>query len=154
MVLIREGIVPDDVEMCAQIWVRAVERRDGAVDAAGTAHRVRSSFANPIVRFAVAGSPRAGFALTEFGRAGTSEALLHYLTVDPDGLGAGVGTGLLADAIEHAVDGGFRSLVLDVRPENERAIGLYVRAGFLPEGEPRPLWSGGHPMQSYRLLLG
>ncbi len=153
MIAIRAGAVPDDIELCAELWVRALAHRDGAVDVEAMALRVRSSFGNPIVRFAVATSPKAGFALTESGRIDTAEALLHFLAVDPRGPGLGVGTRLLADAVEHAAAGGFASLVLEVRTDNARAIGMYERAGFVPDGEQRPHPLGGHPMQPYRLRL-
>lgn len=135
------------------MWVRALESRDGSVDAESMAQRVRDSYASPIVRFAVATAPRRGFALVEAGRADPSEALLHYLAVDPDGVGAGVGRALLADAIHHTRSLGFRSLVLEVRPDNTRAVGIYVRAGFVPFGEPIPHPIAGYSMQSYRLSL-
>ncbi len=151
---IRAGRVPDDVEHCAGIWVRALAARDGSVDAETMAERVREAFDAPIVRFAVATSPRAGFALVESGRSDPGEAYLHYLAVDPDGTGRGVGGALLADAVAHARAAGFRSLTLEVRSENTRAIALYLRAGFVPDGEATPHPTAGYPMQPYRLALG
>lgn len=150
---VRAGVVPDDVERCAEIWVRAVEARDGTVDAEAMAERVRSAFRNPIVRFAVVDAPRNGFALLESGRADPAEALLHFLAVDPRGAEGGVGTALLADAMAHAQLGGFSSVRLEVRTNNVRAIEVYTRAGFVPlDGEiPHPL--GGYPMQAYELAL-
>ncbi|WP_161498742.1 GNAT family N-acetyltransferase [Microterricola pindariensis] len=150
---IRAGVLPDDVELCAEIWVRALEARDGTVDAEAMAERVRASFQNPIVRFAVVDSPRNGFALVESGRADPSEALLHFLAVHPGGAGSGVGRALLADAVEHATRGAFRSLTLEVRTTNVRAIEVYTRAGFVPFGGQIPHPLGGDPMQSYRLAL-
>lgn len=151
--VIREGVAPDDIELCAEIWVSALKARDGIVDADAMARRVRSSFANPIVRFAVATSPRIGFSLVESGRPDATEALLHFLAVHPDGGGGGVGTALLEDAVTHAKRGGFETLVLEVRRNNTRAIELYSRAGFVPRGEEIPHPLGGYPMQSYRLAL-
>ena len=152
-IAIRAGVVPDDLDLCAEIWVRAVEARDGTVDAAAMSQRVRSAFANPIVRFAVVTSPRNGFALVEAGRPDPTEALLHFLAVHPDGIGSGVGTALLADAVTHAKLGGFQSLTLEVRTNNTRAIELYTRAGFAPYGAEIPHPLTGYPMQSYRLSL-
>lgn len=150
---IRAGVVPDDVERCAEIWVRALEARDGTLDAEAMAERVRTSFQNTIIRFAVADAPRNGFALVESGCADPSEALLHFLAVHPGGGGSGVGRALLADAVEHATRSGFRSLTLEVRTTNVRAIEVYTRAGFVPFGGEIPHPLGGDPMQSYRLAL-
>ena len=82
-----------------------------------------------------------------------SHALLHFLAVDPQYPHRGVGTRLLADAVEHSRAAGFESLVLDVRVDNVRAIGIYERAGFAPSGEPHPHPLGGSPMQPYLLRL-
>jgi ribosomal protein S18 acetylase RimI-like enzyme len=153
-VVIRDGEVPDDIERCADIWVRAIRFRDGTVDARAMAQRVRSAFDNPIVRFAVATSPRSGFALVESGRPNPTEALLRFLAVDPDASGIGVGTALLDDAVERARVGGCQSISLEVRTTNARAIALYTRRGFEPFGESMPHPLGGDPMQSYRLALG
>ena len=151
--VIRAGVAPDDVELCAEIWVRAVESRDGTVDAEAMAQRVRSAFGNPTIRFAVATSPRNGFTLVESGGPESTEALLHFLAVHPDGVGSGVGNALLTDAVEHAKLGGFRSLALEVRTNNVRAIELYTRTGFVPFGAEIPHPLAGYPMQAYRLEL-
>jgi ribosomal protein S18 acetylase RimI-like enzyme len=152
-IVIRTGVVSDDVEMCVDIWVRSLESRDGAVDAQVMAERVRSAFLNPILRFAVATAPRVGFALVESGRPHPTEALLRFLAVDPDGEGSGIGRALLADAIDNTTIGGFRSLMLEVRTNNERAIELYTRAGFEPFGAAVPHPRAGYPMQPYLLAL-
>lgn len=150
---IRDGVTPDDIELCADIWVRAIEFRDGTVDAQEMAQRVRSAFDNPIVRFAVATAPRSGFALVDAGRSDPAEALLHYLAVDPDGVGSGVGTALLDDAVEQARLRGFERVTLEVRTTNARALALYTRKGFAPFGEEIPHAVTGLPMRSYRLAL-
>ncbi|MEJ1230302.1 MAG: GNAT family N-acetyltransferase [Galbitalea sp.] len=152
-IAIRDGVLPDDIELCAAIWVRAVESRDGVVDAEAMTQRVRASFENPILRFAVATSPRMGFTMVESGRADPTEALLHYLAVEPGGVGRGVGGALLSDAVEYTKRDGFRSLVLEVRTNNARAIDLYWRAGFVPFGDEIPHPLAGYPMRSYRLSL-
>ena len=152
-IAIRAGLMPDDIEPCADLWVRAVEARDGTVDAPAMAQRVRSAFENPIVRFAVATSPRRGFALVESGRPNPTEALLHFLAVEPDGAGTGTGQALLADAVAHTAIAEFRSLTLEVRTNNARATTMYTHAGFVPFGAAVPHPLTGHPMQSYRLLL-
>ncbi|QIM19178.1 GNAT family N-acetyltransferase [Leucobacter coleopterorum] len=150
---IRQGSIPDDIEVCVEIWVNALQARDGAVDAESMAQRVRSSFERPIVRFAITDAPHRGFALVESGLADPAEAFLHYLAVDPATTKRGLGRALLADAIEHTGRRGFRSLMLEVRANNTRAIELYTRAGFVPFGEPVPHPLAGYPMQAYRLTL-
>ncbi|QIK62866.1 GNAT family N-acetyltransferase [Leucobacter viscericola] len=151
--VIRTGTIPGDVEACAEIWVSALLARDGAVDADAMAERVRSSFELLIVRFAVVDPPHRAFALVEAGRPDPTEALLHYLAVDPATPKRGLGRALLADAIEHTRLGGFESMMLEVRTNNTRAIELYTRTGFVPFGEPTPHSLAGYPMQAYRLLL-
>ena len=91
--------MPADIDLCAEIWVRALAARDGSVDGPGMTSRVQASFANPIVRFAVATAPRLGFSLVEAVPSRPTAALLRYLAVDPDGAGRGVGSTLLDDAI-------------------------------------------------------
>lgn len=150
---LRAGRVPEDVERCADIWVRALRARDGQVDAEVMAERVREAFRGPIVRFAMATGPRPGFALIESIAERPGAALLHYLAVDPDRPGRGVGLALLEDGARHAAQAGFSLLVLEVRTANERAIALYERFGFVPFGTPAPHPTAGYPMQSYELRL-
>ncbi|MBC9954006.1 GNAT family N-acetyltransferase [Leucobacter sp. cx-42] len=151
---IRQGLVPQDVERSAEIWVSALRERDGSVDAPVMAQRVRDAFAEQgVVRFAVATAPRDGFALVETIPDEPTQAYLHYLAVDPAGTGGGVGSALLADAIQHAQAAGYASLKLEVKTTNDRAVGLYVKAGFVAAGEPTPHATAGYPMQSYLLSL-
>lgn len=152
-IAIRAGTLPDDIERCADIWVRALASRDGTVDEVAMAQRVRSAFGHPLVRFAIATSPRSGFALVESGRSEPTEAYLHYLAVDPDGIGEGVGRALLADSIAHARQGGFTTLTLEVRASNTRAIRMYAHAGFVAFGEPLAHPLAHYPIQSYRRAL-
>lgn len=150
---IRTGLLPDDTETCARLWVRAIEARDGAVEAAPMAQRVRSALAGPLVRLAVATAPRAGFALTVPSGSVPDEAFLHFLAVDPDGTGGGVGTALMTDAIDHATAAGFAAMTLEVREDNTRAVALYERLGFAAYGIARPHGIGDYAMQPYRLVL-
>ena len=150
---IRPGNVPADIDLCAEIWVRALAARDGSVDGPGMTSRVQASFANPIVWFAVATAPRLGFSLVEAVPSRPTAALLRYLAVDPDGAGRGVGSTLLDDAISHSRLQGFATLLLEVRDINARAIELYTRAGFVPAGAAVPHPLAGYPMQGYELAL-
>lgn len=55
---------------------------------------------------------------------------LHRIAVRPEDSGRGVGSALLMAAIAWGRRSGARSIVLNVRPDNERAKGLYTRHGF------------------------
>lgn len=55
------------------------------------------------------------------------EAEVHTIGVRPDAQGVGLGRVLLRQLISAA---GSRRLLLEVRTDNERAIGLYVSEGF------------------------
>ena len=150
---IRAGVVPEDANLCANIWVRALAARDGSVDEQAMAEWVRKSLAIPSVRFSVATAPRLGFALVETVNDAPTVAYLHFVAVDPDGVGGGVGRALLADAIHHSREQGYAALELEVRDVNSRAIELYERAGFVAMGDPSPHPIAGYPMQRYGLTL-
>ncbi|GAA2830204.1 acetyltransferase (GNAT) family protein [Leucobacter komagatae] len=151
--VIRTGVAPDDVEWCARLWADALAARDGSVDRPVMQQRVRDAFAAPIVRFAIATSPGAGFSLLEREAGEPAKALLHYLAVDPRNAVPGVGSALLRDAIEHARAAALASVSLEVRTNNARAISLYERHGFVASGSPTPHPTAGYPMQRYVLSL-
>ena len=54
--------------------------------------------------------------------------------------GAGLGRRLLEAGIEWARAAGAHKVVLEVWPDNDRAIGLYERLGFVVEGRHRRHW--------------
>ena len=56
---------------------------------------------------------------------------LHRIAVRPEDSGQGVGSALLLAAIAWGRRSGGRSMVLNVRPDNTRAKGLYARHGFM-----------------------
>ena len=58
----------------------------------------------------------------------------------PEARGRGGGSALLAAALEHARANGAHRVELEVFPENARAIGLYVKHGFVVEGLKREHW--------------
>jgi [ribosomal protein S18]-alanine N-acetyltransferase len=58
------------------------------------------------------------------------EADVQTIAVAPSAQGRGVGARLLRALAEHAVRSGARSLLLEVRADNARAIALYEREGF------------------------
>lgn len=72
------------------------------------------------------------------------EAELLSMWVDPAVRGRGVGSALVAAALEHARGLGAARVALDVAAGNQPAIDLYLRAGFAdvgwatPADDPRP----------------
>lgn len=59
---------------------------------------------------------------------------LHRIAVRPEYSGQGVGSALLLAAIAWGRRSGAQSIVLNVRPDNERAKGFYARHGFVETG--------------------
>ena len=66
-------------------------------------------------------------------------AAVGVLFVDPAATGRGVGSTLLATAVERARELG-RTPVLDVVSESSRALALYRRHGWQVVGRARPPW--------------
>ncbi len=66
-------------------------------------------------------------------------AAVSVLFVDPAATGRGVGSTLLATAVERARGLG-RTPVLDVVSESSRAVALYARHGWQVVGRARPPW--------------
>ncbi|MET8152725.1 GNAT family N-acetyltransferase [Actinoplanes sp. NPDC049668] len=132
-VQVAEDRGTDAVNGSAAIWARAKALRDGDPEPASveeTAPGIRRRLALPGARLLLArrdGRP-VGFALVA-PRARTLE--LFYLAVDPGAWGAGVGTRLLRGVAEHARAIGRERLELWVIADNERAIGVYERSGWV-----------------------
>jgi ribosomal protein S18 acetylase RimI-like enzyme len=80
-------------------------------------------------RIAGEGGRMEGYAITLFRRNG-GYARLYSLAVDPAKRKAGSGKALLEDAERIAAARGARGLRLEVRRDNEPAIGLYRRRGY------------------------
>ncbi|MFL6166823.1 MAG: GNAT family N-acetyltransferase [Ornithinibacter sp.] len=66
-------------------------------------------------------------------------AAVSVLFVDPAATGRGVGSALLATAVDHAC-ALERTPVLDVVSESSRAVALYERHGWRVVGRARPPW--------------
>lgn len=62
------------------------------------------------------------------------EMHLLNLCIAPSAQGQGAGAALLAEALRISRELGFLGMLLEVRPSNLRAIGLYERRGFMPIG--------------------
>lgn len=65
------------------------------------------------------------------------EAHLLNITVDPQCHGQGYGLALLEHATDCARDRGMRSVMLEVRPSNGRALAIYERYGYTRVGVRR-----------------
>lgn len=61
---------------------------------------------------------------------------LHRIAVRPDHTGRGLGAALMSAAMEWGRQMGGRSMILNVRPGNVRALRLYERLGFADTGTP------------------
>ncbi len=68
-----------------------------------------------------------GYAIISFG---PEEAHLLNICLHPDAQGRGYGRQLLNWSIDQAVAAGSKTLFLEVRPSNRRAIALYRQRGF------------------------
>ncbi len=89
--------------------------------------------ATPSSRVRVAESKGlAGYAIT--GRAGPI-GYLQRLAVDPDRQHHGIGTSLVADALEWVASRGATSLLVNTQEHNVAALGLYQHLGFEREVE-------------------
>jgi RimJ/RimL family protein N-acetyltransferase len=146
----------------ARIWAEATAARDGDPDVAPL------DAARPLIDSAVNGSAGAlflialdddgkpvGFAVGEpVGATNERRAELRYLGVGPDAWGGGVATRLLAAVREQLRARGFVEAELWVYPENERAIGVYQRAGWQPSAETRPNRRSGRLMRRSTLSIG
>jgi ribosomal protein S18 acetylase RimI-like enzyme len=60
---------------------------------------------------------------------------ISYLAVDPDAWGCGIGSRLLLSAEDHAREIGRETRELWVMSDNERAIRVYERSGWLGTAE-------------------
>jgi ribosomal-protein-alanine N-acetyltransferase len=76
--------------------------------------------------------------------AAVDEAHLLNISVAPGHQGRGVGLALLNKAVQTARDHRARSMILEVRPTNQRAIAVYQRYGFTRIG----LRPGYYPISS------
>ena len=149
---IRAG-TPDDENACVDLWLAALERRDGFTPPFESRGRAHAKFARQAVRLGIADTSGDldGFALTV--EASDDTALLELIAVAPNATGRGSGRALLDDAIAFAAASGYRFLELWVRRGNDRAIALYTSRGLVATGdlEEHPL--RGEPMMRFRLPL-
>ena len=70
--------------------------------------------------------------MARLGRADPFEYEIHTVGVDPDYQGRGIGRGMMTRLLEFV--GSDATVFLEVRTDNEAAIGLYTSLGFITVG--------------------
>jgi ribosomal protein S18 acetylase RimI-like enzyme len=123
-----------DARALAELFAAVAEERDGIateppVDVDARTTQFAASIDGTVV--AVAAGDVVGSLHVEATRFGVGEL---GMAVAREWRGRGVGSALLAAAIEMARDEGLHKLSLDVFPHNVQAIALYLRFGFVEEG--------------------
>jgi RimJ/RimL family protein N-acetyltransferase len=126
--------LPDDARRLAELFAAVAEERDGIateppVDVDARTRQFANSLDGTIV--AVAAGDLVGSLHVETTRFGVGEL---GMTVARPWRGRGVGSALLATAIEKARREGLHKLSLEVFPHNDAAIALYHKFGFVEEG--------------------
>jgi RimJ/RimL family protein N-acetyltransferase len=125
---------PEDARALAELFAAVAEERDGIateppVDVdARTQLFAESSGATTV---ALAGGEMIGSLHVEASRFGFGDL---GMAIARPWRGRGVGTALLAAAIERAREDGLHKLSLEVFPHNDAAIALYRKFGFVEEG--------------------
>ncbi len=135
----------EGVKESAAIWARAKACRDQDPETRSVEETVpgiqrRLSIHGAKLFLARWDGHPVGFALVA-PRARTLE--VFYLGVDPEAWGRGVGSRLLHCAEDHAREIGRETLELWVINDNERAIGVYERAGWVGTEEVKRDSSSG-----------
>ena len=130
---IREGRL-EEVRALVELFATVAEERDGIaseppIDRDARTRDFAGAIDNTIV--AVAGNEFVGVLHLEPNRHGYAEL---GMLVAREWRGRGVGSGLLAAAIERARADGYHKLSLEVFPHNEAGVALYRRFGFVEEG--------------------
>jgi len=125
---------PEDARPLAELFAAVAEERDGIaaeppVDVDRWAERGAESSANMLV--AVAGDEHVGQLSLHPTWHGVAD--LGMLVAKP-WRGRGVGSALVAAAIEKARTDGYHKLALEVFPHNEAGLALYRKFGFVEEG--------------------
>jgi ribosomal protein S18 acetylase RimI-like enzyme len=124
----------EDARALAELFAAVAEERDGIateppVDVDARTTQFAASIEGTLV--AVATGDVVGSLHIEATRFGVGE---FGMAVARHWRGRGVGSALLAAAIEKARGEGLHKLSLDVFPHNDQAIALYRRFGFVEEG--------------------
>jgi ribosomal protein S18 acetylase RimI-like enzyme len=127
-------VSPEDAREMAELLAAVAEERDGIateppVDVDARTHEFATSAAGSLV--AEAQGAIIGMIHVEEGRFGVGELAM---LVERGWRGRGVGSALVAAAIEESRIKGLHKLSLDVFVHNTAAIALYQKFGFVEEG--------------------
>ncbi|MBI1180315.1 MAG: GNAT family N-acetyltransferase [Alphaproteobacteria bacterium] len=76
-------------------------------------------------------------------RRNSVRARLYSVAVDPQRRGGGIGARLIAEAERRAAAAGRRTMHLEVRGDNERALRLYAALGYEPTGRKPGFYDDG-----------
>lgn len=147
----------DQVDAAALIWAETTAARDGEATVPTLDE------ARPVIQAVIDSSPRSflltatdsddtalGFAAVEPTQQ-PAAAELRYLGVHPRSWGNGVAQLLLKELAQRANDLEFQTVQLSVYADNVRAVALYERLGWKPDGEPTPHPRSGRLEQRYIL---
>ena len=132
-VKIVEHNSPDALLTAARIWAAATALRDGLSEPVPAERKlpgIRAALTAPgaSLHMATRGHIRVGFVVLV---PSDSRLELRYLGVTPSAWGDGVAGELLDHVTSCAATGGFDAAELWVLADNDRAIAVYVRAGWV-----------------------
>jgi ribosomal protein S18 acetylase RimI-like enzyme len=82
-----------------------------------------------------------------------TSAEVQYVGVQPKRWGTGLGRQVIQYLCAELAADGFLNAQLLVYADNSRAVSLYQRLGWRPQGTPAPHPRTGKPEQCYRLTL-
>jgi ribosomal-protein-alanine N-acetyltransferase len=81
------------------------------------------------------------------------EAHLLNITVHPDVHGRGIGRTMLGQVVRLAQDKGLVSVLLEVRPSNQRALTIYIRYGFQRIGVRKNYYPAEHNTREDAIVM-
>lgn len=147
-----------DIDGAAKVWARATAKRDGEAEVPPLA-AARAVVVNRLQEersiFVVAANESGvvGFAIAA-PAASVRRAEVHYVGVDPEHWGGGVGVAVMTRLAGELTSAGFASAQLLVYADNVAARRLYERVGWIWDGrEPTIHPRSGRPEVRYRLRL-
>jgi ribosomal protein S18 acetylase RimI-like enzyme len=149
-----------EVAEAAQIWAEATAARDRLEEVPDLSvsrpilQAVLDRSADSFVLLARTDDGTAvGFAAVEPAAGDERSAQVSYLGVHPAAWGRGVGELLLREVTSRLTGSGYRRVELLVYVDNQRAVALYERAGWVRRGAPTPHPRSGKLEQRYGLPL-
>lgn len=129
MTVVLDSMTKDDAARCAELEV-ILFRGDDPWPASAFTSALKSEHNHYVA--ARDGDTMVGYAgIARLGARPPFEYEVHTIGVDPDYMGRGIGWQLLTDLLEFAAGG---VVFLEVRTDNEAAIAMYAKAGFVNVG--------------------